>query len=125
EGGGGVRGGREKLKRSGEWARRSRVMDLLPYLPAPLQHQMGWIQSTAPVNTICTNVPGPPVALYFQGRRLETMVPIVPLAQGVGLAFAILSYPDTIPIGASLDPALTPDGGRSPRHPRASSDELR
>src|SRR5262245_25529300 len=86
---------------------------------------MGWVQSTAPVNTICTNVPGPPVALYFQGRRLETMVPIVPLAQGVGLAFAILSYADSITIGANLDPALITDGQRITVHLRESFEELR
>jgi WS/DGAT/MGAT family acyltransferase len=120
-----VRTAMEKLKRSGESARMSRVMDLFAYLPAPLQHQMGWLQSTVPVNTICTNVPGPPVALYFQGHRLETMVPIVPLAQGVGLAFAILSYADTITIGANLDPALIPDGERLAAHLGESFDELR
>jgi WS/DGAT/MGAT family acyltransferase len=120
-----VRAAMEKLKRSGESERMSRMMDLLSYLPAPLQHQMGWVQSTAPVNTICTNVPGPPVALYFQGQRLETMVPIVPLAQGVGLAFAILSYADTITIGADLDPGLISDGERITAHLQESFDELR
>jgi WS/DGAT/MGAT family acyltransferase len=119
-----VRTAMEQLKRSGESARMSRVMDLLGYVPAPIQHQLGWIQST-PVNTICTNVPGPPVSLYFQGRRLETMVPVVPLAQGVGLAFAILSYADTITIGANLDPGLISDGGRITALLRAGFEELR
>src|SRR5262245_11313325 len=86
---------------------------------------MGWVQSTAPVNTICTNVPGPPVSLYFQGRHLETMVPIVPLAQGVGLAFAILSYADAITIGANLDPGLISDGERIAGRLRESFEELR
>jgi diacylglycerol O-acyltransferase len=119
-----VRAAMEQLKRSGESARMSRVMDLLSYVPAPLQHQLGWVQST-PVNTICTNVPGPPVSLYVQGRRLDTMVPIVPLAQGVGLAFAILSYADTITIGVNLDPGLITDGERLTVHLRESFEELR
>ena len=34
--------------------------------------------------------------------------PIVPLAQGVGLAFAILSYADAITIGVNLDPGADP-----------------
>ena len=34
---------------------------------------------------------------------------MVPLAQGVGLAFAILSYADTLTIGITVDPALVPD----------------
>src|SRR5262245_24609632 len=119
-----VRTAMEQLKRGGESARMSRMMDLLSYVPAPLQHQLGWVQST-PVNTICTNVPGPPVALYFQGRHLETMVPIVPLAQGVGLAFAILSYADAITIGANLDPGLISDGERIAGRLRESFEELR
>ncbi len=119
-----VRAAMEQLKRSGESARMSRVMDLLSYVPAPLQHQLGWVQSM-PVNTICTNVPGPPVSLYFQGRRLDTMIPIVPLAQGVGLAFAILSYADSITIGANLDPGLIADGERIAAHLGASFAELR
>jgi hypothetical protein len=53
------------------------------------------------------------------------MVPVVPLAQGVGLAFAILSYADTITIGANLDPALIPDGERLAAHLGESFDELR
>jgi diacylglycerol O-acyltransferase len=64
------------------------------------------------VNTIVTNVPGPGVSLYVQGKRLETLVPMVPLAQGVGLAFAILSYADALTFGITTDPALVPDGER-------------
>jgi hypothetical protein len=64
---------------------------------------------TAPINTICTNVPGPPISLYMQGIRLERMIPFVPLAEGVGLAFAILSYADTITIGVTADAELVPD----------------
>jgi hypothetical protein len=61
------------------------------------------------VNTICTNVPGPPVSLYMQGVRVDRMVPFVPLADPVGLAFAILSYADTLTISATADAALAPD----------------
>jgi len=52
-------------------------------------------------------------------------VPIVPLAQGVGLAFAILSYADTITIGADLDPGLIHDGSRISADLYVSFDELR
>jgi hypothetical protein len=37
---------------------------------------------------------------------------MVPLVQGVGLAFAILSYADTLTIGITADPALVPDAER-------------
>jgi WS/DGAT/MGAT family acyltransferase len=108
-----VRAAMAQLKRSGEAARMSRALELLSLLPPPLQRPLGWLQvQAAPVNTICTNLPGPPVSLYVQGRRLEVLVPIVPLAQGVGLAFAILSYADALTVGITTDPALVNDGER-------------
>ncbi len=91
----------------------TRILDLMTLLPPALQTAAGWLQvQSSPVNTICTNVPGPPVALYAQGVRLETMIPMVPLAQGIGLAFAMLSYADTLTIGVTHDPALIRDGER-------------
>lgn len=107
-----VRATMSRLKREKESDHVARVLDLVELVPAlvqvPLAHlQLGWV----PINTVCTNVPGPPVSLYVQGRRLETLVPLVPLAQGVGLAFAILSYADTITIGITCDPALVGDVG--------------
>ena len=97
-----------QLKERRQAAHVTRLLDLMDLLPPPLQKSLGTL-SFAPINTICTNVPGPPVSLYMQGKRLETMVPIVPLAQGVGLAFAILSYADTLTISVTSDPALVPD----------------
>jgi WS/DGAT/MGAT family acyltransferase len=108
-----IRAAMAQIKASGESARMTRILDLMTLLPPALQTAAGWIQvQSAPVNTICTNVPGPPVGLYTQGVPLETMVPLVPLAQGIGLAFAMLSYADTLTIGVTLDPALIRDGER-------------
>jgi WS/DGAT/MGAT family acyltransferase len=108
-----VRAAMAQIKASGESARMTRIIDLLTLLPPALQTAAGWVQvQSAPVNTICTNVPGPPVSLFAQGVRLETMIPLVPLAQGIGLAFAMLSYADTLTIGVTLDPALIRDGDR-------------
>ena len=105
-----VRTATAQLKERGQAARLTRAVDLLEILPPILQKSVGWLQvQAAPINTVCTNVPGPPVSLYVQGKRLETLVPIVPLAQGVGLAFAILSYADTLTIGVTVDPALVAD----------------
>lgn len=121
-----VRAAMQQQKRSGESAKMSRMLDLMALLPPPLQAQLGWLQvPAAPINTICTNVPGPPVSLYVQGKRLETLVPMVPLAQGVGLAFAILSYADTLTIGITLDPALIRDADHIGAHLRAGFEELR
>jgi diacylglycerol O-acyltransferase / wax synthase len=105
-----VRTATAQLKERGQASRWTRLLELVEMLPAPLQAPIGRFQLTAaPINTVCTNIPGPPVSLYVQGKRLETLAPIVPLAQGVGLAFAILSYADSLTIGITADPALVPD----------------
>src|SRR5262245_45658244 len=115
-----------QLKEGGESARMTRMIDLLSLLPPPVQKPLGWLQvQAAPINTICTNVPGPPVSLYVQGRRLETLVPLVPLAQGVGLAFAILSYADTLTIGITCDPALVAESEPLCELLQAALEELR
>jgi WS/DGAT/MGAT family acyltransferase len=121
-----IRTATAQLKEQGQAAQMTRMLDLLELLPAPLQRPLGWLQvQAAPVNTICTNVPGPPVSLYVQGLRLETLVPMVPLAQGVGLAFAILSYADTLTIGITADPALVPDVERLTELLETGFEELR
>jgi diacylglycerol O-acyltransferase len=105
-----VRATMGRLKREKESDHVARVLDLVELIPAGIQVPLAQLQlNWVPINTICTNVPGPPVSLYVQGQRLETLVPLVPLAQGVGLAFAILSYADTITIGIVGDPALVGD----------------
>ncbi|HLK12447.1 MAG TPA: wax ester/triacylglycerol synthase family O-acyltransferase [Candidatus Binatia bacterium] len=121
-----VRAATAQLKRRGEARQMTRVLELVSLLPPILQRPLGWLQTlTVPFNTICTNVPGPPVSLYVQGKRLEVLVPIVPLAQGVGLAFAILSYADTLTIGLTVDPALVRAYEDMPRLLRAGYEELR
>jgi WS/DGAT/MGAT family acyltransferase len=121
-----VRTAMAKLKESGQVGRITKMLDLMELLPPAVQKPLGWLQvQAAPVNTVCTNVPGPPVSLYFQGHRLETLVPLVPLAQGVGLAFAILTYADAMTIGITADPALVPDVDRFPELLQAGHEELR
>jgi hypothetical protein len=105
-----VRAAMARMKASGFAQQVSEVLQLIEWIPAPLQVPLAqlpvWVP---PFNTICTNVPGPPVSLYVQGQRLETLAPLVPLAQGIGLAFAILSYADSVTIGVTADPALVGD----------------
>src|SRR3989442_19748 len=75
-----VRAATAHLKERGQAARFTRVLDLMDLLPAAVQKPLGWLQVQAsPINTVCTNIPGPPVSLYVQGKRLEKLVPCVPL----------------------------------------------
>jgi WS/DGAT/MGAT family acyltransferase len=105
-----VRAATTLLKAGNEPAKTERLVSLLELCPPPLFLAFRFAQNlAAPVNTICTNVPGPPVSLYMQGVRLERMAPFAPLAEPVGLAFAIVSYADTLTIGFTADAALVAD----------------
>lgn len=120
-----VRTAMAQLKQRGESKHIERMLDLMSGLPAVIQRNLAWVQTASmPVNTICTNVPGPPVSLYVQGKRIERIVPIVPLTQGIGMAFAIMSYADTLTIGVPCDPALVPDADALPGCLQHAFDEL-
>jgi WS/DGAT/MGAT family acyltransferase len=61
------------------------------------------------VQTITTNVPGPPVPLYAMGRRLVAIYPYVPLAAGIRVSTGVVSYLDTLFFGVTGDFDAMPD----------------
>ncbi len=61
------------------------------------------------VNTVTTNVPGPQFPLYCLGRRMTGYWPYVPIAPGVRLGTAILSYDGVLSFGFTGDRATAPD----------------
>ena len=75
------------------------------------------------VNTVTTNVPGPQFPLYCLGREMLEYRPFVPIAQGVRVGTAILSYNGRLAFGitgdlsSGVDPTCSPT--RSP--PRSAS----
>ncbi len=98
------------LKSSGQADQMERIVALTDLLPPPLQRPLARLQaSVSPVNTICTNVPGPRETRYLLGEPVQLMVPLVPLAAGIGLGFAILSYADQLTIGLNADADRVPD----------------
>jgi WS/DGAT/MGAT family acyltransferase len=120
-----VRAATEQIKSHNESAKMERIVDLVALLPPSVQRLVGWLQGlAAPINTICTNVPGPPVSLFMQGVRLDHITPIVPLADGIGVAFAILSYADTLTVGITCDATLVPDPREVAAALRTSFEEL-
>ena len=62
------------------------------------------------MNTVSTNVPGPQIPLYLGGRKLRSLYPIGCLSANIGLFNAIVSYNQTLTIGATVDPVQMPDG---------------
>jgi CBS domain-containing protein len=99
-----------ELKERGQAHATGLLMTLAGSLPAPLSALLGRMLPSWPmINVVCTNVPGPREPRYILGRRIVAIHPVVPLFEGLGLGFAILSYADQVSIAASADPALVPD----------------
>ncbi|MCU0313525.1 MAG: wax ester/triacylglycerol synthase family O-acyltransferase [Solirubrobacteraceae bacterium] len=63
------------------------------------------------VNTVTTNVPGPPHTLYFAGRRMLETFPYVPIAGHLRIGIAIYSYDGAIAFGITADDEAAPDLG--------------
>lgn len=72
--------------------------------------------ATRQINLICTNMPGPPVERYLAGARVDAIIPFAPVALGVPLSIALMSYGDTYGIGIDTDPAAIPDPEALHRH---------
>lgn len=58
---------------------------------------------------IISNVPGPPIDLYFAGAKLEAMYPLSIISDGIGLNVTIMSYRNSIDIGITADREQTPE----------------
>ena len=60
-------------------------------------------------NLVVTNIPGPQFPLYCLGREMEAVIPMVPLAGGQAVCFAIMSYNGQINFGLTGDYDAMPD----------------
>ena len=72
----------------------------MPFLPQPVLI----------INTVCTNVPGPMIPMYVNGRELLTYYPHVPCGAETGLGVAIQSYNQKLHFGVTYDGLAAPDG---------------
>jgi WS/DGAT/MGAT family acyltransferase len=61
------------------------------------------------VNTVVSNVPGPPVPLYMCGARVVGIFPSSVILEGMGVNVTVFSYLDRIDFGLHVDPDLVPD----------------
>jgi len=62
-----------------------------------------------PFSTVVTNVPGPPVPIYSSGARLESMMGLLCLTDGLGLGHVVQSYVDEATICFTACRKLMPD----------------
>ena len=70
-------------------------------------------------NLVISNVPGPPVPLYFMGARIEGLYPLGPVFHGAGLNITVMSSDGKMHVGAiacrELVPAALEAGREVPR----------
>jgi diacylglycerol O-acyltransferase / wax synthase len=94
-----------RLKAAHEGEGAALLLDALDHLPAlwypPL---LRLVAGQSVVNAVVTNVPGPPVPLYFLGGRIERIVPVLPLGAQLSLGMAVLSYCEQLTISLFADP---------------------
>ncbi len=62
-----------------------------------------------PFSTVVTNVPGPPVPIYSSGARLESMMGLLCLTDGLGLGHVVQSYCAEATIAFTACRKLMPD----------------
>jgi WS/DGAT/MGAT family acyltransferase len=62
-------------------------------------------------NVIVSNVPGPDFPVYLAGARMESLHPLGPIMEGVGINITVFSYLDSVHVGIQACWDLVPDVG--------------
>ena len=76
------------------------------------------------LNTVVSNVPGPPFPLYVAGAKVEGIFPTAPIMIGMGLNVTLISYIDQINVGFHCDADLVDDPWQLIEGMQPSLDEL-
>jgi diacylglycerol O-acyltransferase / wax synthase len=107
-----VRAEQDSLKASHEAIIGQALESLAEYSAYPLA---AWLVRRAfglqqrEIVTVTTNVPGPQEPFYWMGRRLEEIMPYVPIASTVRIGVSIFSYDGKVAFGITGDYAANAD----------------
>ncbi len=107
-----VRAEQDSLKESHEAMLGQALIALGQYSAYPLTSWLVRKMFLLPqreIVTVTTNVPGPQQPLYWMGRRLEEIIPYVPIASRVRIGISIFSYDGDVAFGVTGDYAANPD----------------
>lgn len=77
-----------------------------------------------PLNLVISNVPGPRESLFCAGAKLEKLVPVSVVVDGVGLNITVMSYRDHLDFGIVTDQGQIPDAWPFIDHLHSALDEL-
>jgi WS/DGAT/MGAT family acyltransferase len=112
-----------RLKESRQSLGVELMMQAMEWAPGGIL-SLGARMASGPLNTIVTNVPGPQFPLYMLGAKMRSIIPQVPLLEGIGIGTALMSYDGRISWGFTADYELVPDLDDFVRLIRESFDEL-
>jgi diacylglycerol O-acyltransferase / wax synthase len=88
------------LKASGQAVGAEILTRLTDFAPTTIVSQAARLQPAQRFfNLVVTNVPGPQFPLYVLGRQMESIFPMVPLAQRQALCIGIMSYNGQVNFG--------------------------
>ncbi len=94
----------EGVKQSGQAVGAEILTRISGFAPPTIMAQAARLQARQRLfNLVVTNVPGPQFPLYLLGRELESIYPMVPLAENTALGIAILSYNGQLNFGLVAD----------------------
>jgi WS/DGAT/MGAT family acyltransferase len=92
------------VKQSGQAVGAEILTRVSGFAPPTIMAQAARLQARQRLfNLVVTNVPGPQYPLYMLGRELESIYPMVPLAENTALGIAILSYNGELNFGLVAD----------------------
>jgi len=113
------------VKRSGQAVGAEILTHLSGFASPTIMAQAARLQARQRLfNLVVTNVPGPQFPLYLLGRELESVYPMVPLAENTALGIAILSYNGRLNFGLVADYDALADVEVLADELRASIEEL-
>lgn len=72
--------------------------------------RLNWAERVrTPFNVVISNVPGPPVPLYYAGAKMTGIFPVSAVFDGLGLNITVFSYLDKLQFGLVADRDMVPD----------------
>lgn len=111
-----LQAGMAELKRSNQALAGAAAFDVVDMMPpalfvAGVRAAMTILRRSPQhtINTVTTNVAGPPYPLFALGREMLEYLPFVPLSPGVRVGVAILSYNGRLAFGITGDYDSAPD----------------
>src|SRR5947209_6652544 len=115
----------QDVKDSGQAVGAQVLTELTGFAPPTIMAQAMRLQARQRLfNLVVTNVPGPQMPLYALGRELESIFPMVPLAENTALGIAVMSYDGQMNFGLNADYDALADVEVLADELRAAIDEL-